>query len=117
DARGLLNVPSNEAETNQISPNILEQSAKGGSIAVPIPTTAAVIQQADARFLQTNFAEHSTMDQLATETGGKAFYNTNAVGEAIVKSIADGANYYTIGYIPDNTHYNGAFRNVDIAVP
>lgn len=117
DARGLLNVPSADAEKNQLPPNVLMQPAKGGPVAVPIPATSDMVEEADAKFLQTNFAEHSTMDQLATETGGKAFYNTNAVGEAIVKSISNGANYYTVGYIPENKNYNGAFRNVDIAVP
>jgi VWFA-related protein len=117
DARGLLNAPSTEAETNQMNPAILMQPARGGPVAVPIPTTSDMVQQADAQYLQTNFAEHSTMDQIASETGGKAFYNTNAVGEAVVKSIANGANYYTIGYVPANKNYNGAFRKIEIAIP
>jgi len=117
DARGLLNNPSTLAETNQLNPAILEKTVGGVPISVPIPTTAQVVEQNDTQFLQANFAEHSTLDQIANETGGKAFYNTNGIGEALVKSISDGANYYTIGYIPTNKDYNGAFRKIVIEVP
>ena len=82
-----------------------------------MPTTAEVIDQSNVQFLAANFAEHSTMDQIANETGGKAFYNTNAVGEAVVKSITNGANYYTIGYVPANKNYNGAYRKIEVQMP
>jgi VWFA-related protein len=114
DARGLVNVPSADGEANQMNPGVLTQTPGGRPVAVSMPTTSALIDQGNTQFLQSNFAEHSTMDQFANETGGKAFYNTNAVGEAVVKSIADGANYYTIGYVPANKNYNGAYRKIDV---
>ncbi len=117
DARGLLNAPEAQAGTNQMNPGILTQVAGNRPVSVPIPTTSEVIDQSNAQFLQTNFAEHSTMDQIANETGGKAFYNTNAVGEAVVQSISNGANYYTLGYVPTNKNYNGAYRKIDIRMP
>jgi VWFA-related protein len=117
DARGLLNVPSDQAETNQINPGILTQTPGGRPVAVGEPTTSALVEQSNAQFLQSNFAEHSMMDELANETGGKAYYNTNAVGEAVVESIANGASYYTIGYVPANKNYNGALRRIDIETP
>ena len=82
-----------------------------------MPSTSQLVEQTNAQFLVSNFAEHSTMDQIANETGGKAFYNTNAVGEAVVKSITNGANYYTIGYVPANKNYNGAYRKIDVQMP
>lgn len=117
DARGLLNVPSAEAETNQMNPGILAQTPNSRPVAVAIPSTSAMVDQSNAQFLQSNFAEHSTMDQIANETGGKAFYNTNAVGEAVVQSITNGANYYTVGYVPMNKSYNGAYRKIDVEMP
>jgi VWFA-related protein len=117
DARGLLNVTSDQAENNQQNPGILTLTPNSRPVAVAIPTTSEVIDQSNTQFLVSNFAEHSTMDQIANETGGKAFYNTNAVGEAVVKSITHGAHYYTIGYVPANKNYNGAYRKIDIQMP
>ncbi|MFY9744717.1 MAG: VWA domain-containing protein [Acidobacteriaceae bacterium] len=117
DARGLLNVPMTEAANTQQNPGILTQTPDNRPVAVSMPTTSQLVEQTDAQFLVSNFAEHSTMDQIANETGGKAFYNTNAVGEAVVKSIANGANYYTIGYVPANKDYNGAYRKIEVTMP
>jgi VWFA-related protein len=117
DARGLLNVPGTQSAENQMNPGILAQVQGNRPLAVALPTTSEVIDQSNSQFLQENFAEHSTMDQIANETGGKAFYNTNAVGEAVVQSISNGANYYTLGYVPTNKNYNGAFRKIDIRLP
>lgn len=114
DARGLLNMPSTEAESNQINPGILTETVSGRPITVPLPSTSEVVQQSDALFLQHSFAEHSLMDEIARDTGGKAFYNTNAVGEALAESIDNGANYYTLGYVPENKNYNGALRRIEI---
>jgi VWFA-related protein len=117
DARGLVNLPTTEARTNQVNPGIVAQVPGGGPMAVAMPTTPSLIDQSNTQFLKQNFSEHSMMDQLAIDTGGKAFYNTNAVGEAIVKSISHGANYYTLGYVPANKNYNGAYRKIDVEIP
>jgi hypothetical protein len=117
DARGLMNVPGTQSATNQMNPGILAQVQGNRPLAVALPTTSEVIDQSNVQFLQENFAEHSTMDQIANETGGKAFYNTNAIGQAVVESISNGANYYTVGYVPTNKNYNGAYRKIDIRVP
>lgn len=114
DSRGLLNVPSTEAETNVVNPRILTQTISGEPVAVPLPTTSAIVEQGDADFVQKAFAEHTLMDQLANQTGGKAFYNTNAVGRALAEAMGNGANYYTLGYVPQNHDYNGALRRIEV---
>ena len=44
---------------------------------------------------------HLTIQQIAADTGGKAFVNTNGFQEAIRQALADGANYCsTLGYMP-----------------
>jgi VWFA-related protein len=58
--------------------------------------------------------EHGTMDMMAEETGGKAFYNTNGLKEAVEKAIDEGSNYYTISYMPTDTNWDGAYRKVRI---
>jgi VWFA-related protein len=59
---------------------------------------------------------HSTMQDLAERTGGKAFYNTNGIDAAVRQSIDDGSTYYTLAYYPENKNWNGKFRKIQIKV-
>jgi VWFA-related protein len=59
-------------------------------------------------------ASHSTMNDLAERTGGRAFYNRNDLDGALRESIDDGATYYTLGYYPENRDWNGAFRKIQV---
>jgi VWFA-related protein len=59
---------------------------------------------------------NSTMDMLAEQTGGKAFYNQNDLTGIIGKVIGSSADFYTISYAPDNANMNGAFRNIAVKV-
>jgi VWFA-related protein len=52
------------------------------------------------------------MKLVAAETGGAAFYNTNAVGKAVEEAIADGENYYTLGYAPADAKNDGAYHTI-----
>jgi VWFA-related protein len=54
------------------------------------------------------------MQQLAASTGGKAFYNTNGLNDAMKRAIDDGAHYYTLGYTPTNPQSDGNFRRIGI---
>jgi VWFA-related protein len=56
-----------------------------------------------------------TIQQIAADTGGKAFVNTNGFQEAIQQALADGANYYTIGYMPQLKE-DGSFRRIKVNV-
>ena len=38
------------------------------------------------------------MEQLAADSGGKAFYNTNNLNAAMMHAIENGAHYYTLVY-------------------
>ncbi len=62
------------------------------------------------------FANHSTMNDLAERTGGKAFYNRNDIDAAIGHSIDDGSTYYTLAYYPENKNWDGKFRKISIKV-
>lgn len=57
---------------------------------------------------------HSSMQEIAERTGGKAFYNRNEIGGAIVESMNDGATYYTLAYSPTNRDWNGKFRHISV---
>lgn len=45
--------------------------------------------------------DHSYMDSIAAETGGKAYYSNNRLDELIKDAIDDGASYYSLMYEPD----------------
>jgi VWFA-related protein len=61
-------------------------------------------------------ARHTTMNSIAEETGGKAFYHTNDLESAMRNSIEDGATYYTLGYYPENKNWDGKFRRIALKV-
>ncbi|HWF02171.1 MAG TPA: VWA domain-containing protein, partial [Candidatus Angelobacter sp.] len=59
-------------------------------------------------------ATHTSMQEMAERTGGKAFYNQNEIGKAIVDSMNDGSTYYTLAYSPSNGNWNGKFRHISV---
>jgi VWFA-related protein len=59
-------------------------------------------------------SNYETMEELARTTGGKAFYDTNGLGEALLRVINDGAHYYTITYVPTNAKIDGKYRHIEV---
>jgi len=68
----------------------------------------------ETKFFNSNTAEHSTMDRMAEDTGGHAYYNTNGLTAAVEKAISNGANYYTLTYSPTDTKWDGGFRKIQV---
>jgi len=58
----------------------------------------------------------AAMEQLASDTGGKAFFNTNDLNKAVKRAIDDGAHYYTLAYTPTNNKLDGSYRRIEIKV-
>ena len=58
----------------------------------------------------------TTMDMLASQTGGKAFYNQNDLSGIIGKVIDHSSNFYTISYAPDDTNMDGKYRKIEVKV-
>lgn len=56
------------------------------------------------------------MEELARDTGGRAYYNSNALSDAATHAINDGERYYTLGYTPTNQKLDGTFRKIQIKV-
>jgi VWFA-related protein len=65
---------------------------------------------------ETVINSHSTMNSVAEQTGGKAFYNTNDLNRAIRDSMNDGSTYYTLGYYPENKDWDNRFRRISVKV-
>jgi VWFA-related protein len=55
-----------------------------------------------------------TMRDVADQTGGRAFYNTNDIKVALQRGMEHGATYYTLAYAPQNQNWNGAFRRIAV---
>ncbi|MGD1062806.1 MAG: VWA domain-containing protein [Terracidiphilus sp.] len=62
------------------------------------------------------FTNHANMDEIAEQTGGKAYYNTNDFTRVIGDVARTSSNYYTVAYATTNTKWNGEFRKIKIAV-
>src|ERR1039457_6982483 len=53
---------------------------------------------------------------LAEQSGGRAYYNTNDFAGAIRKVIDESASTYILGYYPDHNKWNGEFREIKVKV-
>jgi len=112
DARGLMNLPSAQASYTP-STNIMPSSGagrKGGASVVNNPS----VSKDNMKFMQQLAAEHASMQQVAEDTGGEAFLNTNGMKEAVASAVDNGANYYTISYVPPPLRQNGEFHKVQV---
>jgi VWFA-related protein len=58
--------------------------------------------------------EIATMQLLAEQTGGKAYYNTNDLKGALESAAVDGSTYYSLLYAPTNPKFDGKLRNIRV---
>jgi hypothetical protein len=56
------------------------------------------------------------MEELAGETGGQAFVNTNDITGAIRKAVEDSAVTYTLGFYLDGGSLDGKFHELKVEV-
>ena len=64
-------------------------------------------------------AAHENTDalfQLAHETGGLFFENSNDLLKGIQKAFADGREYYVLAYVPTNRDWDGKYRKIKVEV-
>lgn len=92
------------------TPPMYNAAASGRSSA----STPQKFSAALSAFNSSQAAEHTTMDTLAFETGGKAYFNTNDLANAVAQAIDAGANYYTLTYSPINRKRDGAYREIGV---
>ncbi len=57
----------------------------------------------------------SSMQDMAANTGGLAYYNRNDLDNAIGEAIDSGAHSYSLSYVPPSSKY-GQFHKIEIAV-
>ena len=99
DARGLQTLP------------LLDASSSGSKYA----RNPTAFGKANSSALSKIADEHITMRQMAAETGGEAFVNTNGLADSVAKAIENGSTYYTITYAPTELKADGSFRKIQVA--
>jgi VWFA-related protein len=57
-----------------------------------------------------------SMETLARDTGGKAFYGTNGLDDAMARAVDEGSHYYTLAYTPSNAKRDGKYRRVELKI-
>jgi len=62
-------------------------------------------------------SNHNAMEELAKDTGGQAFYNTNGLNDALARVINNGTRYYTLTYSPADKAMDGKFRRIRVDLP
>jgi len=61
-------------------------------------------------------AEQSMMKEIAQDTGGRAFMNTNGLSQVMARIATDSADFYTLSYTPTDAKMDGTFRKIDLKV-
>lgn len=66
------------------------------------------------RQLDTNFGSQETLATLSSDTGGKAFFDSNDFGPAFQQIQHDTEAYYILGFRSTNTARDGSFRHLTV---
>lgn len=61
----------------------------------------------------------NTMNLIADQTGGRAYYNSNGIADSVERAIDDGGQVYTLGFYPAETAMDDTFHKlrVNVGVP
>jgi VWFA-related protein len=101
DARGLL--PS----------TTLQASDNGDAYTQHSPRA---LTRSERTFSDGMFESQNTMLEMAEDTGGKAFVNSNGLAQAVEKVVEAGSNYYTLSYTPTDADAHGEYRSIRVDV-
>jgi VWFA-related protein len=86
-------------------------SSSGGSVySDSAVNNRAIIQVSSLQ------ASQGTMEEVAAETGGKAYINQNEIKEGIALAASDEKASYSLGYYPENKKWDGKMRNIKVKV-
>jgi VWFA-related protein len=106
DARGVMSDPTFDVSNTSVTS--INPNDPGAA------STAASAASADAT--ESVVQEHLSMEAMAEDTGGHAFYNSNGLAQSVAKAIDIGSNYYTLTYSPTNAQWDERFRAIKIKV-
>jgi VWFA-related protein len=87
--------------------------ANGEEISTVRPSVEGQNDQLRAGNLERNLNQE-TMEELAKETGGKAYYNGNNLGDVLTRVMRNGTQYYSLTYGPRNSAMDGKYRKIRV---
>ena len=95
----------------------LEAEPPGGSAATASLHGAAMYNgRAVQSQFDANFASQETLTTLSGDTGGKAFLDTNDLGQVFDRVQHDTSVYYVLGYKSSNSLRDGRYRRIQVKV-
>jgi VWFA-related protein len=95
----------------------LEAQPPGGSAATAsLRGTAMYSGAAVQNSLDANFASQETLTTLSGDTGGKAFLDTNDLGQVFDRVQKDTSAYYVLGYKSSSPLRDGKYRRIQVKV-
>jgi VWFA-related protein len=95
----------------------LEAQPPGGSAATAsLRGTAMYSGAAVQNSLDANFASQETLTTLSGDTGGKAFLDTNDLGQVFDRVQKDTSVYYVLGYKSTSPLRDGKYRHIQVKV-
>lgn len=97
DARGIMEPGTVSAANKFVSPN----EAYKESIAEENEGREATI---------------GAMQEMADDTGGQAYVETNDLDKAMANAVENGSSYYTIAYVPTSTALDGAYHKIQVRI-
>lgn len=77
----------------------------GGAYVPPPPTSVSYL-----------FGERHTMDLVASETGGRAFYEANGVDQILREVLDENRVTYELGYYPGDAAWDGKYHKVELKI-
>jgi len=86
-------------------------AARGGSVYRDTALSDRAMSQVSS--LQSS---HGTMEEVAAQTGGKAYLNQNEIKEGIALAASDEKASYSLGYYPENKKWDGKLRSIKVKV-
>ncbi len=96
-------------QASQLPPNVVAPPG----VPVSQRATQGTNDQLNRESLTRNFNTEAA-DEIASNTGGKAFYNTNGLKEALAETIALGSHYYSLSYSPNDKKMLGRYRHIQV---
>src|SRR5262249_43311434 len=82
-----------------------QASARGVS-----PFSGASVSNQFTRMASTQ----ETLTTMAEDTGGRAFFDSNAFGDVFQRVVSDTSAYYLLGYSSTNPNRDGKFRRIKV---
>jgi len=102
---GILRNSLNDAGNSALSTNpfgSIHNSAAASDYALESAHNASII---------------ASMNQLAEDTGGLAFYNTNDIDMALDHAVRHGSHYYTLAFTPAQSESKNPVHKLDLQLP